>query len=507
MSTKIEKIGLVLGDLASRKIRESSTGGTLIRAWSTNPTTNSDDKGFLENLWDGGSRFIGFLVSGAVQLLSFSWTKLWSWIVGGVTFITNFNWNVSDEDISKQIEGLWNSFGGILGSAAGRAIGWIGCGLVPAAAIMTFNESLAIHLLKEVGEQAIDEMLDAAAEVVQAGFRMGVQTSFLWLYKNVRRALKDPNNPFGMALRGIVGGKTVDEWGKGESWTIASSIENAIESIPNTFLKNFVEEAWEEGTEACIEAGYAIAGGIDAFLAEQAISNSNVLGTERIVEITPDRTVPEERIVLSGREGVLGPNIVSVLATHQMFKNREVGVLINGSPTDEYIRPGVVERRMIIEFKEKPTPPWVMPDGKRARKRQITIFDIKRGLTWEEIKLAAQPYSTGQVLITAQLDNKQQMQAYGANANSALRKIEELLKLSTAELLPNGIRESGYVDATPRRQALPYIVYPSKAVLVWKKKSTDLTGREDLAGNLWDEQTIEFDLWPENEPANLPNLG
>jgi hypothetical protein len=447
------------------------------------------------------------LVSGAVQLLSFSWTKLWGWIVGGVTFITNFNWNITDEDINQQIEGLWNSFGGILGSAAGRAIGWIGCGLVPAAAIMTFNESLATHLLKEVGEQAIDELLDAAAEVVQAGFRMGVQTSFLWLYKNVRRALKDPNNPFGMALRGIVGGKTVDEWGKGESWTIASSIENAIESIPNAFLKNFVEEAWEEGTEACIEAGYAIAGGIDAFLAEQAIANNNVLGRERIVEITPDRTVPDERIVLSGREAVLGPNIVSVLATHQMFGNRDVGVLINGSPTDEYIRPGVVERRMIIEFKEKPTPPWVMPDGKRARKRQITIFDIKRGLTWEEVKLAAKPYSSGQILVTAQLDNKQQMQANGATANAALRKIEELLKLSTAELLPNGVRESSYVEPTSRRQAQPYIVYPSKAVLVWKKKSTDLSGREDLTGTLWDEQTIEFDLWPENEPANLPNLG
>jgi hypothetical protein len=190
-----------------------------------------------------------------------------------------------------------------------------------------------------------------------------------------------------------------------------------------------------------------------------------------------------------------------------MFRNRDVGVLINGSPTDEYIRPGVVERRMIIEFKEKPAPPWVMPDGKRARRRQITIFDVKRGLTWEEIKLATKPYSSGQILITAQLDNKQQMQAYGASANSALRKIEELLKLSTAELLPNGVRESGYVEATPRRQALPYIVYPSKAVLVWKKKSTDSTGREDLAGHLWDEQTIEFDLWPENEPPNLPNLG
>jgi hypothetical protein len=51
------------------------------------------------------------------------------------------------------------------------------------------------------------------------------------------------------------------------------------------------------------------------------------------------------------------------------------------------------------------------------------------------------------------------------------------------------------------------LVYPSKAVLVWKKRSPDQDGREDLAGNSWIEQRIEFDLWPENAPANLPPLG
>jgi hypothetical protein len=73
------------------------------------------------------------------------------------------------------------------------------------------------------------------------------------------------------------------------------------------------------------------------------------------------------------------------------------------------------------------------------------------------------------------------------------KKIKELLKLSTAELLPNGVRDSGYVDPTARRRELPYLVYPSKAVLVWKKRSPDLDGREDTAGQLWTEQRIEFD--------------
>lgn len=427
--------------------------------------------------------------------------------MGGVQFIYNFNWNISDTAIDKQIQGLWTSFGGILGGAAGRIIGWIGCGVVPAAAVFSFNQSLGTHLLKEVGEQALDEMLDAASEVINAGFRMGTQATFLWLYKDVRRALKDPNNVFGQGLRAVLGEKTIDNWGTGESWTIAKAVEDRIEKIPDAFWRNFTEEMFEEGSEACIEAGYAVAGGIDSWLAQQAMERNSLLGADRTVEITPDRSAPEERIVLSGSEAMLRPTIVSVLATHQMLSNRDVGVLINGTPTDDYITPGVQERRLLIEFREKTAPPWKMPNRKEARRRHITIPDIKRGLTWEEIKLAAKQYTSGQRLVTARLNNGRQMQCYASTENEGIQKIKELLVLSTAEILPNGVRDSGYTNPTPRRRSLPYLVYPSKAVLVWKKRAADLEGREDIAGNIWEEHRIEFDLWPDREPPTVRPLG
>jgi hypothetical protein len=498
---------MILRDLASRRIRATSTGGNLIRSWNASAIVTTNNGGLVETIINGAVRFGNFLISAISSAISFSFTKLWSWIVGGIQFIYNFDWNISDTAIDKQIEGLWNSFGGILGGATGRAIGWISCGLVPAASIFSFNQSLGTHLLLEVGEQAIDEMLDAASEVINAGFRLGAQATFLWLYKDVRRALKDPNNIFGQGLRAVLGSKTIDNWGTGESWTIAKAVEKKIESIPSAFWRNFTEQMLEEGSEACIEAGYAVAGGIDAWLAQQAMQNVSVLGSDRTVEITPDRTAPDERIILSGPESVLRPTIVNVLATHQMLGNRDVGVLINGTPVDDTITPGVQERRLVIEFKEKTRPPWVMPDGKRARKRQITVFDVKRGLTWEEVKLAAKQYTSGQRLVNARLDNGHQMQCYASTENEGIQKIKELLKLSTAEILPNGVRDSGYVNPTARRRELPYLVYPSKAVLVWKKRSPDLDGREDTAGNLWTEYRIEFDLSPDREPPDIEPLG
>jgi len=346
----VPRIGMVLKDLASRRIRANSTGGLLIRTWSASAITTTSNGGLLDTIFNGAVRFGNFLISAISSAISFSFTKLWGWIVGGIQFIYNFDWNMSDTAIDKQIEGLWNSFGGILGGAAGRTIGWISCGLVPAASIFTFNQSLGTHLLLEVGEQAIDEILDAASEVINVGFRMGAQATFLWLYKDVRRALKDPNNIFGQGLRAVLGSKTIDNWGTGESWTIAKAVEKRIEAIPNVFWRNFTEELLEEGSEACIEAGYAIAGGIDAWLAQQAMQNVSVLGSDRTVEITPDRSAPDERIILSGSEAVLRPTIVNVLATHQMLGNRDVGVLINGTPVDDTVTPGVQERRLVIEF-------------------------------------------------------------------------------------------------------------------------------------------------------------
>ena len=151
-TTPVPRIGLILRDLASRRIRANSTGGMLIRTWSASAITTTGSGGILETIFNGAVRFGNFLISAISSAISFSFTKLWSWIVGGVQFIYNFDWNISDTAIDKQVEGLWNSFGGILGGATGRAIGWISCGLVPAASIFSFNQSLGTHLLLEVGE-------------------------------------------------------------------------------------------------------------------------------------------------------------------------------------------------------------------------------------------------------------------------------------------------------------------------------------------------------------------
>ena len=60
MAAPTQKIGMILGDLASRKFRESSTGGNLIRTWSASATTTQGSGGLLETIFNGALRFGNF---------------------------------------------------------------------------------------------------------------------------------------------------------------------------------------------------------------------------------------------------------------------------------------------------------------------------------------------------------------------------------------------------------------------------------------------------------------
>lgn len=83
----VPQIGMILRDLASGRIRTNSTGGNLIRTWSASAIVTTNNGGFIETVVNGAVRFGNFLISAISSAISFSFTKLWSWIVSGVQFI------------------------------------------------------------------------------------------------------------------------------------------------------------------------------------------------------------------------------------------------------------------------------------------------------------------------------------------------------------------------------------------------------------------------------------
>jgi hypothetical protein len=109
----------------------------------------------------------------------------------------------------------------------------------------------------------------------------------------------------------------VKAWGEKDSkpWSFALATEEFVEKIPNTFIRNFVEEFLEESWEGCVEAGYVVANSIDSYLAAEKFKQSTmpILGDTKILEITPNRAFPEDKIILAGPKETLKSTLVQTL--------------------------------------------------------------------------------------------------------------------------------------------------------------------------------------------------
>jgi hypothetical protein len=294
-------MGLIVkaATLVSRVARKKSTGGGIRKI---NPLKGlaQKDKDFLSTVFGGLGGFFNSLfatvVSGLFKGIAWTFTELWSLIVATVQFAINFNWNITDAEIDQQILSNFNRLGSVYGGFFGQAFGWLGCGALPGAVIMYFNQALGMYVLKEVGEEALGELASSLAQVVKATFNALVQSAVLFIYKNVRNLFRESELEMrnrlaekGLKISEIQ--KAVDE--RNKPWVAAQKIENKIESIPNQFLQNFTEEFVDEIGESCIEAGYVVAGSLDRYFAEQKVGNPD---TTVEIEFKDDGTTEINRV-------------------------------------------------------------------------------------------------------------------------------------------------------------------------------------------------------------------
>lgn len=395
---------------------------------------------------NGLGKLLGFIVSSVINVASWGLTEIWSLIVQASTFVWNFNWNISDKDLDRQIKGQWDSFGSLLGGLAGNAFGWFSCGILPGASIFAFNRALGLYVLKEVGEEALEELAGNLSNVVRQSIRNVASQTFAWVFKNWRNWMKQPNNVFAKALFGDRYKDVMKEWGKsgGPVWSFAKKVEDKVESISDPFWRNFVEEFLEEAWDGCVEAGFVVANSVESYLAMQKQSKNLILGPERLIEITPDREAEEEKIILSGPEELIKTQLPQTLATHQLLDNRDVGQIV-GQPADDEARGAELTLRLKIILYNSPAPPWRGRRVDRPTQVTITIPDVRRtALDWEKIRYACggqNGYLWGRFKAVAWLTNRRSLTVYGASASEAEQRLKLFAALSEAQIKTINITE------------------------------------------------------------------
>lgn len=291
---------LNLGDLGSRAARIASAGNSGIRRIATQATTRgADEENGLISVYNAINKFGSGLMRGTLQafanLFTFSWSKLWGMLVGGFQFLINFNWNATDAQLDGQIKQAEIGLAAARGRLAGQSLGYAICGLVPTATIAVFNEPMALYILKELGEEAAEEISASLANLITLQFKQQARSAFVNLYKNYRSLFRTGVEGIAQTLVdvGVLTQDTVANMfiKRNEPWSFASALSDSIESIADPAEQAYAEEFWDELQDSCIDAGYIVAGGIDGYMAQQRISNLSVFGRERIIEITPNRAI------------------------------------------------------------------------------------------------------------------------------------------------------------------------------------------------------------------------
>lgn len=287
---------LSLSTLPSRAIRLATTGSTGLRTIATRASSNTTSGGgSITGLFGSVFAFGASIITAAFKTilsgLTLTFNALWGLTVRTFGFIWNFNWNVTNKELDEQIKGTYLALAGALGGTVGASMGYAVCGALPGAIIATVNEPLAVQILLNVGELALDELAGHVANVITLTGKSITTTAAATLYKNIRGAIR----PDGAKLRAKLvagGGLSQDKIDKAvaerdKPWSFAIALEEAIESIPNEFLKEFVESLTEEFGEACVETGYVVANTLDNVLPSIFSGVNAVLGGTTTVSIVP----------------------------------------------------------------------------------------------------------------------------------------------------------------------------------------------------------------------------
>ncbi|WP_035992524.1 hypothetical protein [Leptolyngbya sp. KIOST-1] len=478
----------------------------------------------LDNLRDAAGRVIkaltwgnirGFLVGAVLaQIPSMLWslTGLWSVFTNAAIELYYFDWNIPDDNLDRMAQQRWNSFGGIAGGTVGSAIGYFACGIVPATSLMAFDERLAAHVLREVGEEAWEEVSFQFTFALRMAVRNMFRQTAGWLYKGARRWLKQPGNPVARAIFGNRLEAVQQKWGEaeGQAWSFAQAVDEQVERIPSQFWQNFTEEVIEEAIDSCIEAGYVLLSSVEGYYAAQKAAQLLIAEETKVVEIIPNGANDSEAIVLAGPESEIRGQIPAVLAHHQLIESRDVGQLV-GQPFDDYVRARPFEGfRLQFALYSKPAPPYAGTERDRLVRVAVQVSDVDRTkIDWERLILCCggrNGYLWGRFRAHAVLTNNRPLTVYGGTPAEAEGRLKAFLTLTNSEIRTISVTEEkreGSRLKNPKMYKETTRVYPGHLTIINRERlETFDRGQRSLDGNYFDKKA-RIDLWRETRPADF----
>lgn len=506
---------ILLNRLSSRRVRASLTQNTNVSTIGGLREVNSEGN-FLGRIITGlGDVFFGVVgfIGKAIGGIAFSFVGLFNLLNRLRLFLINFNWNITDDQIAARIEGLNRAFISQLGGFAGVTAGWLVCGIVPSAGIFVFNEPLGLYLLQRVGEEALDEISGEFASLIRSAFNNLATRLFYTIFKSTRKWIKqyfkNPNSSQSQLARRIFGSnfnRIVEAWGEegSEPYIISDEIEERIDSIENTYLRDFTEEFVDEFEDSCVEAGYVFASGLDAWIAQQKTleEKSQNQDQQEVIEVIPDRSNERDKFLLSGKQSIILEKLPYELSQHKRFGDRAIGTVF----VDDDINQG---RRKPFDFGI--TVKFLMASVENPpiygyKKAVITVHDVERSkLDFDTLKRAVggrNGYNSGKFFCSAETTNGKMIKLWAGSVSEGENRISDLIKLTNYEILryKTPVSSNNQLSNQVRREITR--VYPIQVTIIYKALNIVERYRRRIEDESEIFREITLPLWREQQPSN-----
>jgi len=419
------------------------------RTQMTSTTQNSN--GLWSKIVNWGKGIVNWAITKITEVISkINVTAITQWAIALFDGAWQFNWDISDEQIDKNIINLQGQLISQTAGLLGNTLGKIVCGALPTAAIAYFNQAAAIHIARTQGVGVLAELASAYGTFITGAY-FNYQKQRLWAaYKNVRKALKSAllsDNPISQKIVSVIpGGRaTLQGWGdnKVEDWSFQSQRQKARNKLPeewngqlNTLWnQDSSEEFWDEFSDSCKDSLIALAQGIDDFIGLQKIQEQR---DNQLVRTTvrPDGRDGEEITIFSRARDVF-TNTVEVLNTRQLLENRDMGSYL-GQPWDEIpITENIGIQLTLVFYNYEKPPYWTKERRKNLAKTEIVLPNVKKTMVdWDKLKNdfgKSSPFTKGSIKGQVNLSNGRNFAFYASTEN----EIENTAKLLDSYLEPN----------------------------------------------------------------------
>ena len=460
------------------------------------------------------ARFAGFGFSALLKLLPpLDFSTIWDTVVNAYFTIKYFDWNATDQAIQSQIDSNNKAIVTAAASALGTTLGWsvmrlanlwIGRfgGKSKAAAARSIKVPvLSARVGLALAEEGNEEIRAGVYQFLTTARQAMISNTLLSAVLTARR-----NEWFGMS-------SVTTAMADG---SIATKIEEKIEKLPE-FWRQPAEEFIESFEEAIIDAGYVVSFQIDDHIA--AVKAAQSEQPVRTIEV--EFKDSDEKLSFSGPQELVKQAVVNALATREVLADRDVGQVLGYPITEQEWNPKLQLRQLKITYSSRSKAPWwVEPKPrssnyqtgnrdtdkketqKRARRADITIPDVKPGLTWQEIKNAAGTYRRGNFLVSMMLESGRDMQIWAATPQEGRETLLRLAKLSQFDPIEGTLRAEEVLDLNPERKKPIEKMHPVFFVLLWRKQSVEPGGKISWDGKTYNETIQKIDLWPAEAPED-----